>query len=72
MFIAIDEYGVFAGLVTLEDVLEALIGLEIVDETDQVVDLRKLAFLRRRRALGNTDEKDKRHKRRYGGAHVRI
>ena len=44
----IDEFGSFAGLVTLEDVLEELIGREIVDEFDQVTDQR--AFAKRRRA----------------------
>jgi len=43
----IDEFGSFAGLVTLEDVLEELIGREIVDEFDQVTDQR--AFAKRRR-----------------------
>ena len=44
-----DEYGGFMGVVTLEDVFETLLGLEILDETDEVADLRELA--RRRRAL---------------------
>jgi CBS domain containing-hemolysin-like protein len=43
----IDEFGTFAGIVTLEDVLEDLIGAEIVDETDQVSDLRAFAHERR-------------------------
>lgn len=43
----IDEFGAFVGIVTLEDVLEELIGREIVDEFDQVTDLRAFAHRRR-------------------------
>jgi len=38
-----DEYGSVLGLVTMEDVFETLLGQEIVDESDQVVDLQKYA-----------------------------
>ena len=41
--VVIDEFGTVAGLVTLEDVIETLFGLEIMDETDSVSDLQEFA-----------------------------
>jgi CBS domain containing-hemolysin-like protein len=39
----VDEFGGFAGVITLEDVLETLIGHEIMDEGDTIEDLREFA-----------------------------
>jgi CBS domain containing-hemolysin-like protein len=47
MFMVVDEYGGIEGLITMEDVLETILGVEIVDEVDKVVDLRHLAKQRR-------------------------
>ncbi len=41
--IIIDEYGTLRGIVTLEDVIETMLGFEIVDEKDEVVDMQELA-----------------------------
>lgn len=52
IMLAVDEYGSVRGLVTMEDVLETLIGLEIVDERDHVEDMQKAAHdLWKKRAI---------------------
>jgi CBS domain containing-hemolysin-like protein len=55
IMLVVTEYGVTVGVLTLEDLLETLIGLEIVDEGDKNVDMRSLAhrlWKRRSRKMG--------------------
>ncbi len=44
IFIVVDDYGSTMGLVTLEDAIETLLGVEIIDEFDSVADLRAYAL----------------------------
>ncbi|MEM8999084.1 MAG: hemolysin family protein [Bacteroidota bacterium] len=59
--LVVDEYGSVGGLVTMEDVIETLLGLEIMDESDNVEDLQVLArknWEQRAKRLGIIEEKN--------------
>jgi CBS domain containing-hemolysin-like protein len=59
MALVVDEYGTVSGLVTMEDVIETLLGLEIMDESDNVSDLQMHArknWETRAKKLGILDE----------------
>ena len=58
LVVVVDEYGGVMGLVALEDVIESLVGSEIVDETDEEVDLQEAARRRARAVLKASREEE--------------
>jgi CBS domain containing-hemolysin-like protein len=57
----VDEYGGMQGLATLEDLIETLLGLEIVDEADATQDMQELArreWRKRAKRMGIVTEED--------------
>jgi len=62
MFLVLDNYDQTEGIVTLEDCIETLLGLEIMDESDTTADMRKLALRQMKAKRREKEEQNKKEK----------
>ena len=60
LFVVVDEYGSMTGVISMEDVIEEIVGREIVDESDKANDMRELARTRNLAAVADGSRGDDR------------
>jgi len=56
--IVVDEFGSMAGVITMEDIIESLLGQEIFEDSDIAVDMRDLARKQARKQASRRDQRD--------------
>ena len=56
LLVVVDEFGSTAGVLTMEDVIEHLLGREIFEKDDLAVDMRELARAKQKRQSGEVPE----------------
>ena len=49
LFVVVDEYGSVTGVISLKEIIEEIIGREIMDESDKTKDMRELARVKKKK-----------------------